>query len=65
MALALPCATARLPTALPTACSSVEKACLFIRKQDQFTLTREIKRHVRALARNHPEGWKEGPGVWS
>jgi len=34
------------------------KACLLIRKHDHFTPTREIKRHVRALARNHPEGWK-------
>ena len=32
-------------------------ACLLIRKHDHFTPTREIKRHVRALARNHPEGW--------
>ena len=34
------------------------KACSLIRKHDHFTPTREIKRHVRALARNHPEGWK-------
>jgi len=33
-------------------------SCLSIRKHDHFTPTREIKRHVRALARNHPEGWK-------
>ena len=33
------------------------KACLLIRKHDHFTPTRTIKRHVRALARNHPEGW--------
>ena len=33
-------------------------ACLLIRKHDHFTTTREIKRHVRAQARNHPEGWK-------
>ena len=29
-------------------------ACLFIRIKDHFTPTREITRHVRALARNHP-----------
>ena len=29
-----------------------------IREHDHFTPTRDIKRHVRALARNHPEGWK-------
>ena len=34
------------------------KACLLIRKHDHFTPTREIERHVRALARNNPEGWK-------
>jgi hypothetical protein len=34
------------------------KACLSISKHDHFTPPREIKRHVRALARNHPEGWK-------
>ena len=34
------------------------KACLFIHKHEHFTPTREIKRHVRALARNHPAGWK-------
>jgi len=34
------------------------KAGLLIRKHDHFTPTRENKRHVRALARNHPEGWK-------
>ena len=34
------------------------KAYLSIRKHDHFTPTREIRRHVRALARNHPEGWK-------
>ena len=34
------------------------KACLLICKHDPFTPTREIKRHVKALARNHPEGWK-------
>ena len=34
-----------------------EKAGLSIRKHDHFTLTREIKRHVRALASNHPEGF--------
>ena len=34
------------------------KACLLIRKHGHFTPTREIRRHVRALARNHPEGWK-------
>ena len=33
-------------------------ACLLIRKHDHFTPTREIKRHVRALARNRPEGWE-------
>jgi len=33
-------------------------------EHDHFTPTREIKRHVRALARNHPEGWKlQGHGV--
>jgi len=31
--------------------------CLLIRKHDNFTPTREIKRHVMALARNPPEGW--------
>ena len=30
------------------------KACLLIRKHDHFTPAREIRRHVRALARNHP-----------
>ena len=34
------------------------KARVLIRKHDHFTPTMEIKRHVRALARNHPEGWK-------
>ena len=34
------------------------KACLLICKHDHFTPTREIKRYVRALACNHPEGWK-------
>jgi len=34
------------------------EACLLIRKLDHSTPTREIKRHVRALARNHPEGWR-------
>ena len=47
--------------------SAVEEggeACLLIRKQDHFTPTREIRRHVRALARNHPEGWKfRGPAA--
>ena len=33
------------------------KACLLIRKHDHFTPPREIKGHVRALARNHPEEW--------
>ena len=38
------------------------KACLLIHKHDHFTPTREIKRHVRALARHHSEGWKlQGP----
>ena len=37
--------------------SSGGKACLLIRKDDNFAPTREIKRHVRALARNHLEGW--------
>ena len=45
------------------------KACLLVRKRDHFTQTREIKRHVRALACNHPEGWKlqgnEGVGFGS
>jgi hypothetical protein len=31
---------------------------LLIRINDHFTPTREIKRHVRALARHLPEGWK-------
>jgi hypothetical protein len=32
---------------------------LFIDSQTrQLQPTREIRRHVRALARNHPEGWK-------
>ena len=30
------------------------KACLSTREHDHFTPTREIKRHVRAIARNHP-----------
>ena len=30
---------------------------MLIRKHDHFTPTREIRRHVRALTRNHPEGW--------
>ena len=34
------------------------KDCLLNRKHDHFTPTREIRRHVRALDRNHPEGWK-------
>jgi len=34
------------------------KARLLIRKHDHFTPTREIKRHARALARDHPKGWK-------
>ena len=34
-----------------------EKTCLFIRKHDHFSPTRDIRRHVRALARN-PEGRK-------
>jgi len=41
-------------------CEDGGKTCLLIRKHDHFTLTREIKRHVRALARNYPEGWKFG-----
>ena len=32
------------------------KAGLLIRKHDHFTPTREIRRHVRALARNRPGG---------
>ena len=36
----------------------VETACSSISKQDYFTTTRVVKRHVRALAREHPEGWK-------
>ena len=32
--------------------------CSLIRKHDHFTPTREIRQHVRALARNHPAGWK-------
>jgi len=35
-----------------------EKTGLLIYKHDHFTPTREIERHIRALARNHPEGWK-------
>ena len=31
---------------------------LLIRKHDQFMPTRQIKRHVRAPANNHPGGWK-------
>ena len=31
------------------------KACLSIRKHDHLTPTRKIRRHIRALARNHPE----------
>ena len=27
-------------------------------KHDHFMPTREIRQHVRALARNRPEGWK-------
>jgi hypothetical protein len=34
------------------------KACLSIRKYDHFSPTREIRRHVGALARNHHDGWK-------
>ena len=34
------------------------KAGFIIRKHYYFTPTREIRPHVRALARNHPEGWK-------
>ena len=37
------------------------KACLSIRKHDHFTPAREIKRHVRALGRNHPEGYNLHP----
>ena len=33
------------------------KACLLLCKYDHFSPTREIRRHVRALARNYPEGW--------
>ena len=32
------------------------RACLSIRKHNHSTPTRDIKRHVRALARNHPLG---------
>ena len=46
------------PASSATAPTSGAKACLLIRKHGRFTPTREIKRHVRALARNHPEGWK-------
>ena len=31
---------------------------MLIRKHDHSTPTREIRRHVRPLARHHPEGWK-------
>ena len=34
------------------------EAGLLIRKHDHFTPTREIRRHVWALARNHPDGCK-------
>ena len=34
------------------------EAGLLIRKHDHFTPTRKIRRHVKALARNHPEEWK-------
>ena len=34
------------------------KLYLLISKHDHFTPAREIKRHERALARNHPAGWK-------
>jgi len=51
--------TQRAPSRpLPTRQTWGGEACLLIRKHDHFTPTREIKRHVRAIARNHPEGWK-------
>ena len=34
------------------------KACQSSCKHDHFTSMREIGQHVRALARNHQEGWK-------
>ena len=34
------------------------EASLTILTHDYFTPTREIRRYVGALARNHPEGWK-------
>ena len=33
-------------------------ACLLISEHDHFTPTRKIKQRVRALAHNHPAGWK-------
>ena len=35
-----------------------ERQVYYFHKHDHYTRLREIERHVRALARNHPEGWK-------
>ena len=35
-----------------------EREASLIRKHDHFMPSREIEQHVRALAHNHPEGWK-------
>ena len=40
------------------ACLVGERGVSFIRKHDHFMPSREIEHHVRALAHNHPEGWK-------
>ena len=51
-----PCRVVMCP---PSPCTwNGGKACLLLRQHDHFTPTREITRHLRALARNHPEGWK-------
>jgi len=61
-------ATRHLPFA-PSTCQGQREKDLFIHSQthDHFTPTREIKQHARALAHNHPEGWKgpcrQKPGV--
>ena len=43
------------PRCPPTPCDEGGKACLFIRKHEHFTPTREIRRHVRTLARHHAQ----------
>jgi hypothetical protein len=55
-------ARACTPSTTPALCGTCTscqvawgKACLLIRKHDHFTPTREIRRHVRALACNHPK----------